>query len=68
MIWNGIALLGVLNAVARALLSAPLPFQKLAFDQPTIAILTFPYILLPAFIVPVVLLCHAVTFRKLLAK
>jgi hypothetical protein len=67
-IWNSIALLGVLNAVTRALLSAPFPFQKFGFDQPTIAILTFPYILLPAFIVPAVLLTHMVTFRKLLAK
>jgi hypothetical protein len=65
LIWNSIALLGVLNAFARAMLSAPFPFQRFAFDQPTIAILTFPFVLLPAFIVPSVILCHLVTFRKL---
>jgi hypothetical protein len=65
LIWNSIALLGVLNAFARAMLSAPFPFQRFAFDQPTIAILTFPFVLLPAFIVPAVIFCHLVTFRKL---
>lgn len=64
LIWNGIALLGVLNAVGRALLSAPFPFQQFGFEQPTRAILTFPYILLPAFIVPVVLLSHIAIFRR----
>jgi hypothetical protein len=65
LIWNSVALLGVLNAFARAMLSAPFPFQRFAFDQPTIAILTFPFVLLPAFIVPAVIFCHLVTFRKL---
>jgi len=65
LIWNCLALLGVLNAFARALLSAPFRFQQFAFDQPTVAILSFPFVLLPSFVVPVVLLCHLVTFRKL---
>jgi hypothetical protein len=66
-VWNSLALMGVFNAFVRAILSAPFPFQRFAFDQPTVAILTFPVILLPAFIVPAVLLCHIVTFRKLSA-
>jgi hypothetical protein len=65
LIWNSICLLGVLNAFGRAMLSAPFGFQQFAFDQPTVAILSFPFILLPAFIVPAVLLCHLVVFRKL---
>ena len=65
LLWNSLALLSVLNAFARAMLSAPFRFQHFAFDQPTIAIFTFPFILLPAFIVPAVLLCHLVIFRKL---
>jgi hypothetical protein len=67
LVWNALGLLSVLNAFGRALLSAPFPFQKLAFDQPTIAILHFPFVLLPAFLVPGVLLCHLVIFRKLSA-
>jgi hypothetical protein len=65
LIWNSICLLGVLNAFGRAMLSAPFRFQQFAFDQPTVAILSFPFILLPAFIVPAVFLCHVVVFRKL---
>jgi hypothetical protein len=68
LIWNTLSLLSVLNAFARAMLSAPLPFQKFAFDQPTVAILTFPFILLPAFIVPAAIFCHLVAFRKLAEK
>jgi hypothetical protein len=65
LLWNTLSLLSVLNAFARAVLSAPFPFQRLAFDQPTVAILHFPFILLPAFIVPAALLCHLAVFRKL---
>jgi 4-amino-4-deoxy-L-arabinose transferase-like glycosyltransferase len=64
-IWNALGLLGVLNALGRAMLSAPFRFQRFAFDQPTVAILHFPFVLLPAFIVPAVLLCHFAVFRKL---
>ena len=65
LIWNTVALLGVLNAVVRALLSAPFRFQQFGFSQPTIAILRFPFVLLPAFLVPAVLLCHFALFRRL---
>ena len=65
LIWNSVCLLSVLNAFTRAILSAPFRFQRFAFDQPTIAVLSFPFVLLPAFIVPAVLLCHLVVFRKL---
>ena len=66
LIWN-IACLGLLfNIVVRALLSAPFPFQQFAFDQPTVAVLYFPFILLPGLIVPLVLLSHLVCIRKLL--
>jgi hypothetical protein len=64
-IWNTLCLLSVMNALARAMLSAPFRFQRFAFEQPTIAILHFPFVLLPAFIVPAVLLCHFAVFRKL---
>jgi hypothetical protein len=64
-VWNGICLLSVLNALGRAMLSAPFRFQRFAFEQPTVAILHFPFVLLPAFIVPAVLLCHLAVFRKL---
>jgi hypothetical protein len=68
LIWNLICLALLTNIVARALLSAPFPFQKLAFEQPNIAILNFPFIWLPTFMVMAVLFGHLVSLRKLLLK
>ena len=68
LIWNFICLGLLFNIVVHAVLSAPLPFQQLAFDQPNVALLYFPYIGLPAFIVPAVLLSHLVAIRKLILK
>ncbi|AUD03314.1 hypothetical protein [Spirosoma pollinicola] len=66
LVWNILALGLVINIVVRAVLSAPLPFQQLAFDQPNVGILKFPYIWLPGFIVPVVLFSHGVAIIRLL--
>jgi hypothetical protein len=68
LIWNFICLALLTNIVARALLSAPFTFQKFAFDQPNIAILNFPFIWLPTFMVMAVLFGHLASIRKLLAK
>ncbi len=43
LVWNFICLALLLNIVMNATLSAPLPLQKFAFDQPNIAILYFPF-------------------------
>ena len=67
LIWNAFALLSVLNAFGRAMLSAPFRFQQVAFNQPTVAILVFPYVLLPAFLVPAVLFCHFALIRKMIS-
>jgi len=63
--WNVICLGLLLNIVARAVLSSPSTFQKLAFDQPNTAILHFPYNWLPSVIVPLVLFSHLVSIRSL---
>ena len=63
--WNVICLGLLLNIVARAVLSSPSTFQKLAFDQPNMAILHFPYNWLPSVIVPLVLFSHLVSIRSL---
>jgi len=65
LIWNFICLALLGNIVARALLSAPFPFQKLAFEQPNIAILNFPFVWLPTFMVMAVLFGHLVSIRKI---
>ncbi|MEG3659440.1 hypothetical protein V5097_18655 [Arenibacter palladensis] len=62
--WNILGQIFLLFIVAIAILSSPLPVQKLAFDQPNIAVLHFPYVYLPAFVVPLVLLSHILTLRN----
>ncbi|HZZ76533.1 MAG TPA: hypothetical protein VFE04_11420, partial [Puia sp.] len=59
--WNMICLGLLLNIVIRAILSSPSPFQKLAFDQPNVAILHFPYNWLPSLLVPLVISSHLVS-------
>ncbi len=66
IIWNVVCLILLLIIVAIAILSAPSPFQQLAFNQPNIGVLHFPFNWLPSFIVPVVLFCHLAALRKLI--
>jgi hypothetical protein len=66
LLWNVLCLLLLLNIVTNALLSAPFPIQKFAFEQPNIAIINFPFSWLPTFIVPVVLFGHLVSIRQLI--
>lgn len=67
LLWNFICLGLLINIVANAVLSAPFPFQKFAFDQPNIAILYFPFNWLPSCVVPLVLFSHLATIRQLLS-
>ncbi len=66
LIWNFICLGLLINIVTIAVLSAPFPFQKFAFDQPNIAVLYFPFNWLPSCVVPLVLFSHLATIRQLL--
>jgi hypothetical protein len=68
LLWNFICLGLLINIVVNAFLSAPSPFQQLAFDQPNIAILHFPFSWLPTFIVPVVLFAHLASIFKLISE
>lgn len=62
--WNILCLGLLLNIVVNALLSAPLPFQQFAFEQPNKALFHFPFIWLPAYVVPVVLLSHVIVLYR----
>lgn len=66
LVWNLICLLILLFTVSNAILSSPIPFQKFAFDQPTIAVLYFPFIWLPGIVVPLVIFSHLISIRLLL--
>ena len=66
ILWNFICLGLLINIVVNAVLSAPFPFQKFAFDQPDVAVLYFPFVWLPCCIVPLVLFSHLSSIRQLL--
>ncbi|MCF2486660.1 hypothetical protein [Dyadobacter sp. CY347] len=65
LIWNVICLIFLINVVGIAMLSAKTPFQQLSFDQPNIGITYFPLVLLPAVVVPLVLIAHIAAIRQL---
>jgi len=65
IIWNFVCLALLANIVVNAILSAPSPIQKFAFDQPNLAIANFPFSWLPTFIVPIVLFVHLASIRQL---
>lgn len=66
LLWNFICLGLLINIVTNAILAAPFPFQKFAFDQPNIAVLYFPFVWLPCCVVPLVLLSHLASIRHLI--
>jgi hypothetical protein len=66
LLWNFVCLGLLLNVVIHAVLAVPGPLQRIAFDQPNIAVLYFPFVWLPGFIVPAVLFAHLVNIRQLL--
>lgn len=64
IIWNIIGIVFLLFIVSLAILSSPLPIQQFAFEQPNIAVLEFPYCLLPTCVVPIVLMSHILLLRS----
>ena len=66
LLWNiaGILFLGFIVTIA--VLSSPLPLQVLAFDQPNVMVLMFPYVWLPAIVVPLVLMSHILMIRRII--
>jgi len=65
IVWNLLGLALLLNIVVNALLSAPGPLQRFAFEQPNVAILHFPFVWLPGCVVPLVLLAHLAALWQL---
>jgi hypothetical protein len=66
--WNVLCLGLLLNIIFHAVLSVRTPFQLFGMDQPNVAILYFPFIWLPACVVPLVMLSHLAAIRKLVSK
>jgi len=66
LIWNFICFGLVVNIAGNAVLSLPTVFQQFAFNQPNIALLQFPFTLLPSVLVPLVLLSHLTAIRQII--
>ena len=58
IVWNVAGLCLVSFILINGILSAELPFQQFGFEQPNKAVTYFPFVLLPAVIVPIVLYTH----------
>jgi hypothetical protein len=66
--YNVVGLILLFNIVSIAVLSLPSPFQQLSFETPNRAVAYFPYIWLPAIVVPIVLFSHLAALWQLLAR
>lgn len=63
--WNLICFALLLNVVSSAILSLPGRFVQFGFEQPNIALGYFPFTLLPAVLVPLVMLSTVAAIRQL---
>lgn len=61
--WGGFGLL--LAIIVQAFLSVPGPLHIINANQPNLAVLQYPFVLLPTLIVPFVLVSHLAIFAKL---
>ncbi len=66
LVWNVIGLVLVLLITFNAILLAELPFQQFAFEQPKRGVTYFPFVLLPAVVVPIVIYTHLTDILKLI--
>jgi hypothetical protein len=64
IVWNFIGLIFPRYIVSLALLSSPLPIQPMAFEQPNVAVLEFPYSLLPTCVVPIVFIANVLRIKQ----
>jgi hypothetical protein len=68
IVWNLLAFGLLLNIMANAILSLETPFQQFAFEQLNRGVLYFPFIWLPAIIVPIVFVSHVISLWQLLKQ
>jgi hypothetical protein len=62
--WNVVCVLLLANIAVTAVLSGSPFWQRFGFEQRNIALFYFPFVWLPCFIVPVVLLAHLAAIRQ----
>jgi hypothetical protein len=63
--WNIFGMVDLIVAVATGFSTSPSPFQLFAFDQPNELVSVFPLVLIPTYLVPVSVLLHIASLKKL---
>lgn len=65
IVWNVFGILDLVVAVACGFLTSPGPFQSLATENPNHLITALPLVLVPVFAVPLSILLHVVSLKRL---
>jgi hypothetical protein len=63
--WNIVCLLLLINIIVISVMALESPFQCLSMDQPNVAMMYFPFNLLPMVIVPIVIISHLAAILQL---
>lgn len=63
--WNVLGLADLVVAVGTGVLTSPSPLQLFAFGNPSELVSIYPLVLVPTFLVPVSVLMHLASLRKL---
>ncbi len=64
-VWNWFGLADLISALATGVLTSPSPLQRLAFDLPNRLITAYPLVLVPVLLVPLSILLHLASLKKL---
>jgi hypothetical protein len=68
IVWNIAGLISVMNIAIVAVLSMPTPLRYFMNDPPNTLLAYFPFIYLPAVLVPAAYIAHLLSIRQLLQK
>ncbi|NUN71278.1 MAG: hypothetical protein HUU02_16390 [Bacteroidetes bacterium] len=68
LFWDAAGILCLLNVAYHGILSAPSAFQQFSFDRPNLMPIYFPYVLIPALLVPMMLTAHLITITAYMQR
>jgi len=63
--WNLLGITDLIVALTTGFLTSPSPLQMFAFDTPNVLISAFPLAMIPVFLVPLSILLHLASLKKL---
>jgi hypothetical protein len=64
-LWNWLGITDLIVAIGTGFLTSPSPLQMLSFDAPNDLISAFPLVMVPVFLVPLSILLHLASLKKL---